>query len=291
MKIFGCIIFVFLSLIFINPCVKANDFSDVNNHWSKENVYLLTQKGAVKGYGDGLFRPNNTITRAEFTKLLIMSIGINTEISNGGHWAEGYIKAALIKRIILEGEFSDIDVSITRGEISTMLVRSLENKRSNDEMLFKGLIDDWQLLPENNRNHILVAFSNGIITGYPDGTFKCDNHATRAEAVTMMVRFLNPDKRIKFNKLNGKWMVQPRTSLSAEFTVLVDDTRITHFTIISQGKQIGGITPISEGICSIPVMFTDPGELTIRLYKENSIIGSAILKSGGVLEVIARKIL
>src|SRR5690554_5753725 len=41
-------------------------FADMGNHWADEVVGMLTEVGAIGGYADGTFKPDNPITRAEF---------------------------------------------------------------------------------------------------------------------------------------------------------------------------------------------------------------------------------
>ena len=50
------------------PSAQAASFSDLQNHWSFQDVEQLIDHGAVGGYPDGTFRPDATITRAEFSK-------------------------------------------------------------------------------------------------------------------------------------------------------------------------------------------------------------------------------
>jgi hypothetical protein len=47
------------------------DFSDSNNHLYKTAIGYLKDKAVVQGYDDGTFRPDNTINRAEFMKIVI----------------------------------------------------------------------------------------------------------------------------------------------------------------------------------------------------------------------------
>jgi hypothetical protein len=40
--------------------------TDIAGHWAESNIKKLVSLGAISGYPDGTFRPNNNITRAEF---------------------------------------------------------------------------------------------------------------------------------------------------------------------------------------------------------------------------------
>lgn len=45
-------------------------FTDISNHWSKDAVQEMYTQGVVEGYDDNTYRPNNTVTRAEFATML-----------------------------------------------------------------------------------------------------------------------------------------------------------------------------------------------------------------------------
>ncbi len=52
--------------------VLAKDFTDLDNsHWAYSYVSDLTEQGVINGYEDGTYRPNGTVTRAEYIKLLV----------------------------------------------------------------------------------------------------------------------------------------------------------------------------------------------------------------------------
>ena len=48
----------------------AAPLMDIENHWAKEQIKTWEEKGLVKGYEDGTFRPDNNVSRAEFMALV-----------------------------------------------------------------------------------------------------------------------------------------------------------------------------------------------------------------------------
>ena len=96
------------------PFIGHASFSDVNsNHPYQEAVNYLQTEGIVNGYADGSFKPNNTINRAEFTKIIVESQFSNLQINNctatggfsdvsGTDWFEPYVCLAK-KENIIEG--------------------------------------------------------------------------------------------------------------------------------------------------------------------------------------------
>ncbi|EPZ62478.1 hypothetical protein H477_5353 [[Clostridium] sordellii ATCC 9714] len=50
-------------------------FNDIDGHWAKNAIIDFATKGYINGYGDGTFKPDNSITRAEFVKILNKAFG------------------------------------------------------------------------------------------------------------------------------------------------------------------------------------------------------------------------
>ncbi|WP_018922930.1 S-layer homology domain-containing protein [Salsuginibacillus kocurii] len=70
----------------------AAAFADVNDsHWAYGNIQWGLEEGLIEGYGDGSFRPSQTLTEAEFTTMLTRFYGIeNEQETTGSHWADPY---------------------------------------------------------------------------------------------------------------------------------------------------------------------------------------------------------
>lgn len=68
-------------------------FIDTDKHWSKETVDWGTEKEIVQGYPDGTFKPDNTVTEAEFLAMLLRAYGISAE-GKFSHWADPYYSQA-----------------------------------------------------------------------------------------------------------------------------------------------------------------------------------------------------
>jgi len=45
-------------------------FNDIKNHWAKEHIVKLYEKGVVSGFSDGTYRPDQYCTRAEIAAIL-----------------------------------------------------------------------------------------------------------------------------------------------------------------------------------------------------------------------------
>lgn len=121
-----------------NKTVTANGkFSDVNSgEWYAQAINYLASIGILKGYEDGLFHPEQTITRAEFAAIasrfdkLEASDKSTFSDVDPNHWAADYINSAYLKGWIggyPDGSFRT-ESSITRAEV-VKIVNSMLNRK------------------------------------------------------------------------------------------------------------------------------------------------------------------
>ena len=167
-----------------------SDFVDVNaSNWAHEYIIDMADTLNIEGYPDGTFKPNNSITVAEFTKLFVSLLHEEHQIDQsfeGNHWSDKYRKKAIEQEYILVGEFDqeDLDREITRQEIARMVSRVFDDVDIDGST--KNTIKDFNTIADVYQNHILKAYQLGILNGYTDGTFKATGKATRAEALKIL---------------------------------------------------------------------------------------------------------
>ncbi|TEB08467.1 Cellulosome-anchoring protein precursor [Pelotomaculum schinkii] len=166
--------------------------TDINSHWAQNNINKLMATGCISGYPDLTFRPNNPITKAEFVTLLVNAFKLAPRNSNetftNGHWARDSIATAAANGIVNgydTGTFGPDDL-ITREQMAMMIVKATKLAPVPGETQFADSIDisDWA------REAVATTVTNGIIKGYPDHTFKPQDKASRAEAVTVIANML-----------------------------------------------------------------------------------------------------
>ena len=170
--------------------VKVN-LSDISSHWAEKEIKKLVEKGIVEGYPDKTFKPNNSITRAEFLKLLVKAFDLKGTSTKefkdmNNHWADEIVKIAVSNKIILGYEDNTFrpNAEITREEMAIMIVKVAKLQGGSKDKNF----NDYNKISKWAINEFNIAIENGIITGYPDGTIKPENKLTRAEAVTIITR-------------------------------------------------------------------------------------------------------
>jgi hypothetical protein len=175
------------------PAGKRHQFVDMINHWADLYVESLYQKGIVKGYDETHFQPNKPITRAEFTKIVVMKFGLPlsekpvtnfTDVIDAKDWFAPYIEAAVKAGIVTgygDGTFKPA-APITRAEAVKILVLA---KEKGDLSAYENTFPDV-LLTDWFAKFVGYAVKNSIVSGYRDKTFKPRNNITRAEAAKIV---------------------------------------------------------------------------------------------------------
>ncbi len=116
--------------------VGALKFKDTENEsWYSEFLYTAVENGIVKGYSDGTFKPSNSVSKAEFYKMLFVSAGIDLENENfessfvdisQNDWFSSYFEYA--KKIgIIESsvKYASANEPISRGESAYAIFKVL----------------------------------------------------------------------------------------------------------------------------------------------------------------------
>ncbi len=170
-------------------------FSDIAGHWAEGNIGLLVASGAISGYPDGTFKPDNDITRAEFATVLVKALGLGQKTGKvfsdtAGHWAKDDIATAAAHGIVsgysaASASFGPND-KITREQMAVMIVKAANP--ANSEQMLIPIFSDSAGISEWAGEAVAAAAKAGLLNGYPDGTFRPQGLATRAEAATVIIK-------------------------------------------------------------------------------------------------------
>ncbi|MBQ2696087.1 MAG: S-layer homology domain-containing protein [Clostridia bacterium] len=165
--------------------VSAMSFTDLTEgHWAYANVQTLVNDGTVRGYEDGSFRPNGTVTRAEFVKMLgVSSVVRDFPYSDVApeHWAYTYIMGANFPED--NSNLFKPDVPITRGLVAELLWR--RGGMQNDTFIPSIITSQY---PQNPAAAGWV-YATGLMRGDGDGiNLRLNDTLSRAEAATLIVR-------------------------------------------------------------------------------------------------------
>lgn len=159
-------------------------FTDVDeDFWGVKYIAAMFDSGVVSGYEDGTFRPDASISIAEFTTMLVNQEDYDTSVS-GSAWYDAYVIAAVKNGVIQSGEFGpgvDYEKDINRGEMARMIAHAagLEGVQGN-------IFSDDKKIDADYKGYVYAVAKAGIISGYEDGSFRASDGATRAEACVML---------------------------------------------------------------------------------------------------------
>jgi hypothetical protein len=198
------IVVIFALLIQVQIFGTVN-FSDIKTtDWFYENVDILVNdsRAIIKGYPDGSFMPLTKLTKDQFITMCVRAAGYNLE--NGkAYWAENNIEKAYDLEFIYRGEFIDFTTQISREEMSLIISRVLEvidgTQNYSDLEKVSDVILDSTEFTNRFEAPIQLTYKLGIITGYPNHTFKPKGVLTRSEASAVIVRVIDKSERIAFD--------------------------------------------------------------------------------------------
>jgi len=175
---------------------KSMPFTDVSTHWAYATIKSMYAKGIVNGYDDGTFKPNNTVTRAEFVKMLTGAITLaTTDISSitftdvaDSDWYAECVKLAAANGLVQghDGKFRPLD-KISRQDAAIVIYNAISGAgyTLNGEKTF----DDTSDISDYAKASVSALAANGVING-SDGNFLPLNTLTRAEAVKLIENLL-----------------------------------------------------------------------------------------------------
>ena len=175
-------------------------YKDVNG-WEKVYVYYLTELGILNGKAEGIFAPQDNVTRAEFAKILAAASGNKMpEVTEqpfsdvpADAWYAPYVSWAKVHGIVNgvgDNQFSP-QSEISRQDIAVMISRYAEKQRIElpENEAVKEFTDAAEI-SGYAAEAVQQMQKAGIISGYPDGSFGSKKSATRAETAKMVAVFL-----------------------------------------------------------------------------------------------------
>jgi hypothetical protein len=195
----------FSSYVVVENKVSFNDTTKVQS-WAGRSIEVVAAKGAIVGKSDGVFAPQDKVTRAEFAKMLIRALdlenGSATESFDdvkAGDWHAPYVAAAVQLKIINGRSASKFvpNATITRAEMATMIARALKVSQGAADVAdvnaaLKGFADASKI-SATLKDGVAFAATHEIVIGN-EGKFLPNNNATRAEAAVIIYRAIKFEK-------------------------------------------------------------------------------------------------
>ncbi|MGE5417766.1 MAG: S-layer homology domain-containing protein, partial [Acidobacteriota bacterium] len=159
------LISVLILVLFIAACnvnwVLANgeqtpqnqSFTDVpNDYWAKDAIKAMVDRGILSGYTDGSFKPDQEITRAEFARIMVVSLRLPLKTSakasfqdvSTSSWAYPYVETAkyyLTGFRYTDGDYFEPNSPAVREDMAVALVKALGYAADEGSGTLEGYTD------------------------------------------------------------------------------------------------------------------------------------------------------
>ena len=182
----------------INKITGGNSgFPDVtSSHWASGYIQFVKDNKIMQGDENGLFRPDDSITREEWVKTVLTAFVIDTKDAkcefsdvDSERWSYSYIAKAFEMMIIngvSDTEFAPTQ-SISRQDAAVMFYRGAKAARENalSDIAISNFTDTEEIA-DYAKDPINTLYRLEIVNGYEDGSFKPNAPITRAEAAKMI---------------------------------------------------------------------------------------------------------
>ena len=174
---------------------SAASFHDTENHWAKSAILELADRGAIKGYEDGSFRPDASISRAETATVIqnIYQFQVNTtgefsDVPEGEWFADAVyaLKSAGIINGVGGGLFAPNN-QISRQDTAVILSALFGMDKGTDYTGHLVAFEDASSAADYAKNALGFLVSNNVLNGRDTSTLAPCEPITRAEFVTMLL--------------------------------------------------------------------------------------------------------
>ncbi|RPK30642.1 hypothetical protein EDO6_01269 [Paenibacillus xylanexedens] len=180
-------------------------FSDVSSHWSRDDVQDLASRLIVQGTGENVFAPDRSITRAEFTAVLLRGLGLHaprsteaasfTDVKTGS-WYEDEVQTAVSYGLI-SGYADDSfrpNSEISRAEALTIVSRAMKlvglaQADASETTSLLSTYSDSAKVQAWAAEPVASAIKQELVQG-ADGKLMSDADISRAQTAAIVKRLL-----------------------------------------------------------------------------------------------------
>ncbi|EMR07923.1 Parasporal protein [Bhargavaea cecembensis DSE10] len=190
-------------LAFTLPSAASADtktFTDVApTFWAADEIHELAELGALNGYPNGRFYPNNLLTRAQSAKVLHELTNpqqapsdFRTQFTDAtsNHWAYGYIRDLTHSGVFRNAELFRPEENLSRAQMAKIIVESFDIITDDNDLSF--FVDT----PAGEfHTYITTIAELGITTGRANSRFDPNGPVTRAQFAAFSSRALEFDRK------------------------------------------------------------------------------------------------
>ena len=210
------------------PTVEIEDDDALGLNTTDHFAYIV-------GYGNGEVRPQNNITRAEVATIFFRLLTDDVRDENltktnrysdvtRADWYNTAVSTLSSMGIITgypDGTFRP-NAAITRAEFAAIAAR-FDSNGDKTTAKFSDIATHWA------KDEISIAYNNGWINGYPNGTFGPQRDITRAETMTLVNRVLNRQPETEDDLLPNMTVWTDNANPKAWYYLAVQEATNSHY--------------------------------------------------------------
>ena len=229
----------------VPPTVEIEDDDALGLNTTDHFAYIV-------GYGNGEVRPQNNITRAEVATIFFRLLTDDVRDENltktnrysdvaATSWYNTAVSTLSSMGIITgypDGTFRP-NAAITRAEFAAIAAR-FDNDGDKDAAKFSDIATHWA------KDEISIAYNNGWITGYPNGTFGPQRDITRAETMTLVNRVLNRQPETEDDLLPNMTVWTDNANPKVWYYLAVQEATNSHYYEFKTNSQYEKWTELRE---------------------------------------------
>lgn len=229
----------------VTSTVKIENFKDFKdykaNYWGNQYMESLFNVGGITGYPTGDFRPENTITTAEFLSIVIKSTG--NELKAEGNWAQGVLETAQELKLIASSNISntEADKPITREKVAYILLNAMDTVAKEDTSSIStsdgaDYVRDLSLVSSTYKDDVIKAYKLGIVSGDAGtNSYRPSDSLKRSEACVVITRLIGLSDRATPSKITPQ-----ATTDWGQWQVMIDRYEQTGKFVFEEGDLFNG---------------------------------------------------
>ena len=211
-------------------------FKDVpKGHWAYNDIMWMLERKIIDGVGDGRFNPDGTVTRAQFAKMMVNTLNLQTYSPekpsfldvNKKAWEYPFVEGA--KNFLTgfrtpNGDYFKPSQAAVREDMAVALVKALGyQNEAVDESILNRFADAGQI-SFNLRKYVALSVKYGLVTGYTQNgqtVFGPQGSLTRAQSATLLHKaFKNSDDKVTYDEdkvtYDANTYVKPSVTVKTE---------------------------------------------------------------------------
>lgn len=190
------VISLFIGTFSISLADSSNGFTDLTkDNWAYEAINNISKLGIISGYPDGSFKPNKYVTYGEFIKMVAVIGNVaerKLKAKDGEHWAKAYYDAGLNNFYFTEWDIKTnvLDFPIPRKHMAMVVSGAVGRKVDIGRVDYGEIQSKISDVDHNTpyEHEIIKSYAAGVLSGYPDGSFRPEGTLTRAEVSIVIVK-------------------------------------------------------------------------------------------------------